>query len=520
MDERSAEWIHLLLTGKDNSVLVFGHPIASILFELSKIAKKVYLVSTTEHGNYHDDNVEMINLRLENIFTIADQTVQAGIIITEPFDSDYVFKELQRVLPPGGKLAILSNGCGFRALKRETRLRKKLVRSGFTDIEMYGIVPGMQDPRWIVPIDNGRDAAVALQLYQPNLPSAKIKKSISQILSYSGLSRLLTTDTILFAKCSGSNSKDLKEVFKKALGRTDVRLAIFTGTPGYHRKVAIQAWGKNGEILAYGKLAENEQTYRLLENEVRILKCLSSLRFTKGRVPEVLFWGDIGSGNLLIQTTCKKAYSRTSHKLTQSHVEFLAELFSKTFRKQIFGKSYCFLKLKSRIDKLVKNQNNAWAKRLAKGLRYIESNLEKNELPLGLCHRDFVPWNTFYNGKRLFVFDWEYAREESIPFWDMFHFVIQHNILVRRKKPLVILNILTGGDKDLSSLINRYASVLNLNPDLNLHLLLFYLCDISCFYLNKLNKQMTIEDKEKNSLDTWAQMIDLLLNKPESLCAS
>jgi len=519
MDDRSAEWIHLLLTGKDNSIVIFGHPNPPILYKLTKTAKEVYLISS-ENGDYHNDNVETINLQPENIFTIADQTVQMAIIIKELPASDYVFKELKRVLTPGGRLAVFLNGRGLEIFRKETRLRRKLAGFGFSDVEMYGIVPGIHDPRWIVPIDNGRDTALALELYQPSLSTAKTKKFIAKALGCLGLSRFLTRDTILLAKHSDTESKDLKQIFKEVLGRKDVRLALFTGTPGYHRKVAIQAWGKNGEILAYGKLAENEQTYKLLENEVGTLNRLSSLCLTKGVVPEVLFWGDIGTGNLLIQTTCKKSYSRTLHKLTQLHVDFLAELFSKTSRKQMFGQSHCFLELKKRIEKLAGNLNNAWTERLIKGLRYIGDGLAKTELPLGLCHKDFVPWNTFYNGKRLFVFDWEYAREESIPFWDIFHFVVQHNILVRRKKPLVILNILTGGDKSLLNLMTKYANVLNLNPELNLHLLLFYLSDISCLYLDKLNKQITIEDKEKACLNTWGQMIDLILNKPESLCES
>jgi len=44
-------------------------------------------------------------------------------------------------------------------------------------------------------------------------------------------------------------------------------------------------------------------------------------------------------------------------------------------------------------------------------------------------------------------------------------------------------------------------------------MLLFYLCDISCFYLYKISKQGQSSEEEKKSVNTWGEMLDLILSK-------
>jgi hypothetical protein len=57
----------------------------------------------------------------------------------------------------------------------------------------------------------------------------------------------------------------------------------------------------------------------------------------------------------------------------------------------------------------------------------VESELSSVEIPFVWCLGDFVPWNLGIDrsaGKILAV-DLEYARSDTIPGWDIFHFISQ-----------------------------------------------------------------------------------------------
>ena len=515
MDERFAEWTHFLITGRDNKVLIFGSPSPPIVRKLFKMTKNVFLASD-KNIPFEGSGIKRIKLKQNSIFPIANQSIDAAVIIEQKI-ADYIFIELKRILIPGSKIAIFLREKEHKKvklakilslLKKERQIRRKLRKYNFVDIETYTIIPGIHDPRWILPLDSKKQAAASLQLYQPSLFGAKIKKFLFRVFSYLGFVRALTTNRIVFAKHHQTVSNDLKNIFEEVLGEKNIKLALFTGTPGYHRKVTIQAMGPNGDVLAYGKLAENEQTYKLLKNEVDILNYLASLHLTKAAIPKVLFWGTMSNSKLLIQSTRKKLGSHGIYRLTDLHLNFLGELFTKTTRREIFRKSQCFLKLEKNIGELSKHLDNKWKQRLIRGIKYIGSELGEAEVPLGFCHGDFTPWNTFLDSGKLFVFDWEYATKQSIPLWDIFHFLIHPRILVKKDRAETIVRKVKN-----HNLLQQYLSFVNINNHEMEVMLLFYLCDISCFYLYKISKQGQSSEEEKKSVNTWGEMLDLILSK-------
>jgi hypothetical protein len=46
-----------------------------------------------------------------------------------------------------------------------------------------------------------------------------------------------------------------------------------------------------------------------------------------------------------------------------------------------------------------------------------------NELPMVAAHRDFVFWNIRQSRSGLCLLDWEYACEQFVPLYDVFHFL-------------------------------------------------------------------------------------------------
>ncbi len=59
---------------------------------------------------------------------------------------------------------------------------------------------------------------------------------------------------------------------------------------------------------------------------------------------------------------------------------------------------------------------------LEQGIAHAEAWVGKAPLPFHFCHGDFTPWNMKQHGKKLFIFDWEYASEAGPPACDLFHF--------------------------------------------------------------------------------------------------
>ncbi|MEK7780238.1 MAG: phosphotransferase, partial [Verrucomicrobiota bacterium] len=67
-------------------------------------------------------------------------------------------------------------------------------------------------------------------------------------------------------------------------------------------------------------------------------------------------------------------------------------------------------------------------------------NLAEVEVHPAIVHGDFAPWNIKVaprDGSWL-VLDWERGERDGVPGWDWFHFVIQPELLVKRRKPEAI----------------------------------------------------------------------------------
>jgi hypothetical protein len=63
-----------------------------------------------------------------------------------------------------------------------------------------------------------------------------------------------------------------------------------------------------------------------------------------------------------------------------------------------------------------------------------------------VVHGDFAPWNLLGTRTGLVVVDWENARFELDPLYDLTHFVVQQGVLGRRHGPADAVRLLTGAD--------------------------------------------------------------------------
>jgi len=64
--------------------------------------------------------------------------------------------------------------------------------------------------------------------------------------------------------------------------------------------------------------------------------------------------------------------------------------------------------------------------------------------PVGGSHGDCAPWNLLWTGAGWTLIDWEEAKTQAPPFTDLFHFLVQAHVLLKRPRRQTILSGLSG----------------------------------------------------------------------------
>ncbi len=536
IDIRIAEWKHLISFGELDNLLIIGNniPPVGLISGLSSTAKKIFIAYPKKHyiKDYYNDNAKLkhnvVFMPQEdniNNLPFAESSLQAITIIDAPYKIESLLKYCQKALSPNGYVIFFLKHKNFvqklltrltttTTIKSISDLKKKAQSHNFGHFRTYALVPSFDEVRWIIPFSSGRIIANSLSIYLPSLISARIKKRFAVFLSRIGLKQLWTPHRIFIAtKTSGTLEKkndDLTNNLKKILKKDDIKLSLFTGTPGYYQKTTVQIMDGKGSIIAYAKIAEQPQTKAVLENEALILNKLKALNLKSGSVPEVLYYGNAGNKTLLVQSAVEKPSFYSTHKLTQAHIDFLTEIFSKTAKKQLFKESRHLSEFKEQIKQFQGTIPDKWEHILSKSLAIISDNLSNEYIPLGLGHKDFTPWNTLNNKGNLFVIDWEMAQDNVIPFYDIFHFYVQQAIvsenahLEKLLKKLLLINTLS------TEIYKSYNTIANINSALLYYFLLFYLCDSCAFYIF-ITKHYWDNIEEHKPIVKRIQMIDILL---------
>ena len=241
-------------------------------------------------------------------------------------------------------------------------------------------------------------------------------------------------------------------------------------------------------------MTKNPIVFDLIIQEKKTTDYLASKNISN--IPKCLYLGKIQNNLLYIQST-KKAYSsRVINKMTNEHLLFLKEIYEKTKVRCKYEDSDYYVTIKKfkkyleEIDILRRiNDKDGVLLRVQK---YV-SNLEF----FSFYHSDFTPWNSFFNNKEIFVFDFEYSKQLYPPFLDFFHFLIQTKIFEKKYNSKQIVDFI----------FYKFKSELLMfsNPSISL---LCYLIDCLVLYLDKGYSLLSITDKKL--LNYWIEMINYI----------
>jgi thymidylate kinase len=78
------------------------------------------------------------------------------------------------------------------------------------------------------------------------------------------------------------------------------------------------------------------------------------------------------------------------------------------------------------------------------GAFFAAGAAEANGALVGPAHGDVAPWNVLRSGSEWVLVDWEVAREDAPPFFDVFHYLVQGHFLLGRPRRQALLRGIAG----------------------------------------------------------------------------
>ena len=275
----------------------------------------------------------------------------------------------------------------------------------------YAVIAARSNARWwLLPSDNGRVAAAGLEMLQPVTRAAKTGKAIACLVARFGPHRFLGKGKVRF-----SGLPDLSGAF----GSEAVHVAYFTGTDGPHRKTAMQVMDAYGAILGYGKVSRNKHIRPYIRNEAEMLARVAALGLATVDLPRVLALRDDANLTMLITDSHKSSDVISPRQPGALQLLWLDELRMRT---KHFGAALLLEHLARRLSAVETVAGAGWVNRITQALGALHP--VAGDIELCLVHGDFTPWNSFVQGGRLYVFDWEYAHPAWPVGFDLVHFLL------------------------------------------------------------------------------------------------
>jgi len=321
-------------------------------------------------------------------------------------------------------------------LRRRPRDRRA---SRWSTVKTFGRLLLGDGRGYLIPLDAGRAGLRALDLYNAQSLKAGFAKGLFAAGLRSGVGRRMIPPVHLIARRGSTASEGgngfILEYLAQILGRRDLSVGISVGTPGPHRKPVLLVLGGDGQSLAYVKVGSSHVSNLLVQCEAETLQFLTTHPCHSFSAPAVLHAGWWNGRFLVIQSAPTGEMRAPAGSRSPRYLDVPKDLAALHTRWMTLKESGFWEDVLLRIHEV---SNQYYRETLERGVRRAEERLASDPLPFHLSHGDFVPWNTRYDGRKLFVFDWEYSREAGLPAEDVFHFHFQELRCLARWDPAEI----------------------------------------------------------------------------------
>jgi thymidylate kinase/aminoglycoside phosphotransferase (APT) family kinase protein len=264
--------------------------------------------------------------------------------------------------------------------------------------------PPTSSPRWILPRGPRRAAVAGPSIYQPVTPQGRIGWELTRIAASLGAFRLMP------------RSHPPPRVVREALASHLPARATLAATRANHPgRYVVAVITEAGEMAAIAKVATDKEGRERLDAEAEALARLGPYLPSPVRPPTV-----IGSeeGLLLLEAAAWRP-RRRPWVLPISVARACGELFRRTASEG--------------------------------GSR-------------GAGHGDLAPWNLLRTEGGWTVVDWEDARDDAPPFFDVFHYLVQAHALLRRPSRKELVRGLNTGNGWVGSALRAYGEAAGVPP--------------------------------------------------------
>jgi thymidylate kinase len=329
----------------------------------------------------------------------------------------------------------LGNGTRFRDERVDVPSKRR----------SFAVVPSTREPRWVIPLQNGTVSLAAMKMFTPYTSRARFFKRL--VLCALKLPGPVRPGDVISLLADGVSP--LEALVANQLGEQNPAFGISFGTSGHHRKLTVQVMNVTGEILAYIKIPMTEFGNDRVRYEASVLRKLATYPALRAHVPKLIFAGEWQGRCILVQSALRGSSGPT--RLSGSHFTFLRTLWDAqpTFRS---GQDVVN-EVSREWEAVGQGLDMRWQQLAEEALYIVSRRIEGIEIPCGITHGDFAPWNTRTDNGHLSVFDWECAGWAQPNWWDVFHFETQTSTLL---KQTLGMGIPRGDPRTFQSLYMMY----------------------------------------------------------------
>jgi hypothetical protein len=228
--------------------------------------------------------------------------------------------------------------------------------------------------------------------------------------------------------------------------RSDARIAISLGVPGYLRKATLRVCEASGRVAGFLKVAMGPGANARVEHETDTLKCIEARAFHYSTSPRLLDEGRWEGHAWFVQSALEG--TRSGNEINAAHVTYLSQLARSTSLPVPGNELDVLDQARADLQTVESKSDAIWQMTMCSLLASLTDYWGEREIPCGLSHGDFTPWNLVDKDDTIVAFDWEFAQWHAPALSDLVHFHLQTGILVRRAAAsslLFELEQLTGG---------------------------------------------------------------------------
>lgn len=287
--------------------------------------------------------------------------------------------------------------------------------------------------------------------------------------------------------------------------------SVFTGTVGENRKCVVEVH-RSGRTTHFVKIPLNRNSAQLLENENRTLAYLGRAGFRSLQVPHSV----THSSGAILLSDVKPEHAKNVRRFTSLHARALSELYQRYLTVETLGASdfyervlQNFYLLRTRSVRLQQRGLQPLFLKLERLLRTLDPD---QRVHLAASHGDFTPWNSFVSDERIHAYDWELSRRDAPLLTDLFHFVLQGEVMLRRSDHAAIRSELERALAlpEIADLCRRFR------VDPMTHYRLYLVSNVS-YYLNLYVTQESLHPQARWIMEAWEQAISDLLPADPSI---